>query len=120
MNAIKNQSMLEDERMDERQKLFKKYRTQWADNMFATVGHIYSIIVEEMNIEDPDLWKFIRQLNEYIEISGDGFAKVSGPTDCFNSRRGYKLSWLLRNEFPNMTDELHDKIIKEVHGGYMF
>lgn len=121
---MKNRSMLEDERKDEVQKALKKNRCKYLDGCYATVGHVYSVMVEMLNIKNPDIHRFIEELNEYIEIGGDGFACVKDPTKQLYSRTFSKLAWYLSDYLKKREPEIENRvrlfvaIMKEASGGY--
>jgi hypothetical protein len=39
-------------------------------------GHILSIITEELEIENPDAEKIIREINKQIYIEGNGYSRI--------------------------------------------
>ena len=51
----KNQSMLEDERMKESQRVLKKFRVNFLEACEGTLGHVYSVYVEQTKIKNPDI-----------------------------------------------------------------
>ena len=115
MSALTNHSMLEDERLNYREKLQKQYRKKSFGGMYGTVGHVFTVMVEVLEIKQPFIATFITTLNKYIEIGGNGFACVSKPTDKFYSRTTNKLAHYLRNEFPDITKEQFNAIMKAAY-----
>jgi len=103
--------MLEDLRMNEQDRILKMYRVSWLDATFSTVGHVYSVMVEELNIK-PDLAGFIEKLNKYIEVGGDGFACVKSPLDDFTWKRFYPLQSFLFREFSCIERSSFTKIVR--------
>ena len=123
MPAFKNKSMMEDERMNERQKTLKKYKTyreKYVDGDYPPIGHVYSVMVEELGIENPDFQGFIDKLNEYIEIGGDGFARIKSKDEYLYSRTAHKFRWYLEREWKGIPESVFNKIIKEAYGGYIY
>lgn len=120
MPAFYNHSIIEDERLNRHEQLQKQFQTKWFDNMYATVGHVFTVMVEVLEIENPFIEIFIMKLNEYIDIGGDGFARVSKPTDKFYSRTVNKLSRYLRGEFPDITKEQFDTIMRSAYPVYPY
>lgn len=118
MDAFENHSMLDDERMSDEEKTIKRYGR--LGKAYAPVGHVYSVIVEELDINNPDIDEFIETLNEYIKIGGDGFACIHSPMECFYSRTIHKLCRYLAGEFPEITETKIWKIVKKAYGGYIF
>ena len=115
---MKNQSMLVEEKMDDEEKIIKRYG--YLGGAYAPVGHVYSVIVEKLDINNPDIYEFIKILNEYIEIGGDGFACIHSPMERFYSRTVNKLCRYLAGEFPEITEKEIEEIAKEACGGYLY
>ncbi len=111
--------MMEEFRMSEDQKILKMYKVRWLDSTFSTIGHVYSVIVEELDIEGPDLNDFIKRLNEYIKIGGNGFACVEGPMDSFTWKRFYPLQTFLLRELSNITTDSFNKIVKAAYPAFV-
>ena len=59
-----------------REKIKIKYETEYLDEIDTPVGHILSILVEELGRTDIDLPKLIDEINEKISIGGDGYARI--------------------------------------------
>jgi len=94
---LHNHSMIEEERLNEEEKIKKKFRTQYLDQTYAPVGHVYSVMVEELGIENPSSVKdFIEELNKYIKIGGAGYAFIKSPLDRFYFLTTNRLEWYLR------------------------
>ena len=116
MSAFKNQSMMRHYRMSHGEKALMR-NGEWES--YSTVGHVYTVMVEELKINNPDIGKFIKKLNEYIEVGGDGFACVSSPNEFFYSRTVWKLDSMLRAEYPDANVVSIYKILIEAHSGFM-
>ncbi len=88
------------ERMDIIKKAQKRFQVKYVDNsrVGAPVGHVYSVMVEELGIKNPDLQGFMNEFNEYIKIGGDGFACVKSPLDHLYSRTQSKLKSMLQEK----------------------
>lgn len=59
-----------------REKIKRKYETEYLDEIDTPVGHILSILAEELRITKINLPKLIEEINECISIGGDGHAKI--------------------------------------------
>jgi hypothetical protein len=103
--------MLEDLRADEHDRILKMYRVRWLDDTFSTIGHVYSVMVEELNIK-PDLPRFIEKLNEYIKIGGNELFCVKSPLDNFTWKRFLPLQRFLSREFPGIERNSFTKIVR--------
>jgi hypothetical protein len=66
--AFKNYSMLEDNEMSVIERLKRKFGLETLDSprMFAPLGHVYSVMVEVLGIEEPDLRGFIDDINNLM------------------------------------------------------
>lgn len=106
---------LADEKMNPNKLILKKFNCRYLDGTYSTIGHVFSVMVEVLKIEKPSIELFIMKLNEYIEIGGDGFARVSKPTKYLYSRTTHKLARYLRGEFPNITKDQFDTIIRSAY-----
>lgn len=94
---MKNRSMLDEAAIDGdkltenrfeaavKDEFLKRYR------VFAPVGHIYSVMVEEAEIKSPNLSKFVDELNGYIRRGGNAFACVGGAMDHISPRAASSL-----------------------------
>ena len=59
-----------------RERIKRKYETDYLDEIDTPVGHILSILVEELGRTNVDLAKLIEEINEKISIGGDGHARI--------------------------------------------
>ena len=95
--VLHNHSMIEEERLDEEERIKKKFRVRYLDQTYAPVGHVYSVMVEELGIENPSSIKdFIEELNKYNRIRGSGYAFIESPLDYFYFLTTNRLEWYLR------------------------
>lgn len=115
--AQKNQSMLEDDRMKEERKFRNKLK-QFKGKLFPPIGHVYSVMVEELGIEKHDFKKFINDFNKIIEIGGCGYARIKDINDYMNSKAAYRIRWYLEDYHSGESEEVIDKIVTEAYGGY--
>lgn len=120
MTAIKDQSMLRDEHLDEDERVLKRLGIKYLDFAHPPVGHVYSVMVEELGIEKPDFQKFIDRLNKYIEVGGDGFARIKSKNEYLSPRAARKFCTYLQYEWPSISEEVFCKIVKEAYGGYLY
>ncbi len=44
--------------------------------LMTPFGHIFSVLVEELNLTQPNVKKMIKEINKCISIGGNGFAQV--------------------------------------------
>ena len=112
-----NLSMIEDERMTEYKRMAKRYKCNpnTSSAVGAPIGHVYSVMVEELNIEKPDLNAFIKELNTYIINNHDSFACLKSPTDNLYSKTLVSLYILLQHKIfeENLEIKSAKKIIRE-------
>ena len=59
-----------------REKIKRRYETDYLDEIDTPVGHILSILVEELGKTNIDLSRFIEEINEKISIGGNGYARI--------------------------------------------
>ena len=118
--ALKNHSMLEEERLNSEEKVLRKFKIKFFDGAFAPVGHVYSVMVEECDIKKPDINGFIAELNEYIKIGGDGYACIKKPTTYFYSKTATRLRWYLAEKVKRgeISTKAFKTIMLEAIGGH--
>lgn len=116
MTARKNESMLRDERMDDTQKILKKLKIKYLDGAYPPIGHFYSVMVEELNIENPDFQGFIDKLNEYISKYGNDFACIKEKNKYLYCRTAHYVIDYLQGEFKDISKSSLQKLICEAHG----
>lgn len=115
--ALKNHSMLEEERMDDRRKISRTYRIKSWINTYAPVGHVYSIMMEEMNIKNPDIHGFIAELKK---LSGSELACINDPTTPLYSKTASALRKYLHDKVQKgeISKKSFRTIMFEAHGGW--
>ncbi len=84
---------------------------------YPSVGHVYSVMIEEIGITNPNLANFIAKLNKYIALGGNGFACVESPLDNLYDRTAVKFCRFLEGEYPELPPATFEKIAKEAYGG---
>jgi 3-methyladenine DNA glycosylase/8-oxoguanine DNA glycosylase len=80
-------------------------------------GHILSIITEELEIENPDKEKIIREINEQIYLEGNGYSRIRNLRDeILPNNRVYRgiCNYILSQQ---ISKEKKEKIITRIDEG---
>ncbi len=119
--SFKNHSMLEETKLNNKERMLKRFNTKWLEKCYAPVGHVYSVIVEELNIKNPDLQGFIETINQDLTSNGNSFACIKNPLETFYSRTIRPLSRFLGEKIRDgeITEKSCDLIMKEACGGVL-
>ena len=85
--------MLEDERMEKHNAAKKKFNVKYldCDCVFGTMGHAYSILIEEMSIKNPDINAFIDRFNEHVVPYSHGYPHIESASDKLTVKNYHKL-----------------------------
>ena len=112
----KNQSMLEEERMKQEEKALRKFQGNTLEACQSTLGHAYSVYVEEIKMEHPNLNWFMEELNKHIF---ENHAYFKDSCEQFNSKKSHGLKMFLLNEIGRrrLSKESAKKIMQEIHPG---
>lgn len=112
--VIKNHSMLERISSEDRAK--SRFNVEFLDSIGTSVGHIFSVLVEELGDENPNLPSMIFELNKYISVGGNGFARVESLNDTivYGCKRFMGLGRYLR--FLGLPKPSYDRIMDETRG----
>jgi hypothetical protein len=73
-------------------------------------GHILSVMVEELEIENPNLPEMLSDINRHISIGGNGFAKIKSLSDtfCYGSKAHWGLSCYINER--NINEEIKKRV----------
>lgn len=69
----------------------RKFNSHYVSEVQTPIGHILSVIVEELKVEKPNLKKIVDEINNYIFQSGNGHAKIRSINDKICE--GDKVHW---------------------------
>jgi hypothetical protein len=121
MTAFKNHSMLREARLTKKEKIIKETETlervevDWHRKVFPPIGHIYSLLVEELKIEKPNFNKFLEEFNDYL-VSG-ALPEIDEPHKPLSDMAAIDLCIYIKANF-SLTEDQFEKIKAETYNYY--
>ncbi len=116
--AYKNHSMIDELSLSDIDKTLRRFRTREVNCCYAPVGHVYSVMVELLNIKEPNISEFIYELNRYIQ-EFDRFMCIHSPSEKLYSLTTRVLDQMLHETLTKRKYRKYGhRIIKEAVGGY--
>jgi hypothetical protein len=88
----------------------KKFNAHWQTDIKTPVGHILSVLMEELEIEKPNLSGIINDINQYISIGGNGFATIKELSYeiCYGDKAHWGISRYINSL--NLSDKRKEEI----------
>ncbi len=120
--AFKNCSMLEEIRLSKRQIIERGFAfrgVRYVQDDIA-LGHVFSVLTEELLTVSPSLTDFLEDINERLRKEGEGHLRTTDPFETVFGSRTSVLCDLLRNMMDNDRLSLLSavKVIEAAQGGY--
>ncbi len=118
MTALKNHSMLKDARLTKKEQTIKeieKLGKNWRRKMLPSIGHIYSLLVEELKIDNPNFNKFLQEFNDYL-VRG-ALHEINEPNKPLDAMVAIDLCIYIEENF-TLTKDQFEKIKAETYNYY--
>jgi hypothetical protein len=91
-----NRSMIEDLHRDKENLAMRANKTQYLEGLRNPIGHVLSVLVEELGDSKPNTTNYLDAINQYVAIGGNEIASFTNLSDIVGEKGRMGLSRFLK------------------------